>query len=108
MNLYIKETSIEVREDDKRYGIFESDVYESWFDTSMPMSRILKHLMKDYGRIIEKVYVGDENLIHVGYVFQKRVKYEDSKDTYILETWITFHEQKENKEVKITYHYATI
>ena len=65
-----------------------SDV-ENW-DLYDSVSDIYKAALKEYGRCISKIYVdGKDNAVkHVGWVFQKRCKYEDCNETYLQETWV--------------------
>ena len=49
---------------------------------------------KEHGRCVSKVYLeGSEGTIAIGWVFQKREKYEDSKDTFIHETWVSLYDE---------------
>ena len=45
----------------------------------------------------------DGTTLHIGYVFQRRKKYDDCDATYLHETWVTLHEQPPTRTVK--YHY---
>ena len=51
------------------------------------MSDLYKLGLREYGRCISKCYVDDS--VHIGYVFQKRAKYEDTDETYLQETWLS-------------------
>lgn len=56
--------------------------------------KLFASLMKDYGRPISKVYVGETTPIPVGWVFQKRETYDDCNETFLQETWVCFEETK--------------
>lgn len=82
----------------------ESGLYEPYTDN---IKQLFKTLMKEYGRCVSKVYVDKGNkTIAIGWVFEKRRKYDDSNDTYLQETWVTLHESE--PEVETTYHYKEL
>lgn len=69
---------------------------------------IFRRMQKEYGRCVSKVYVsldeeGSVNL-PVGWVFQRRRQYEDVKETYLAETWITLYD--EHHEVPVREYHA--
>ena len=46
---------------------------------------------ESYGRCTSKVYVDtSDGTKHIGYVFVKRTKYQDSNETYLHETWLSY------------------
>lgn len=61
----------------------EWDICETW-------QEVYKTALKEYGRCISKIYVDCKDGItkHIGWVFQKRAKYEDNNNTYLQETWV--------------------
>lgn len=101
-NIWIQETWIDK---ERNCSLGKSDVYETWADVS-EKSRLLTSLKKQYGRIISKVYIDTKEgkTQEIGYVFQKRQKYEDYNSAYLLETWVTFHTAPPTETT--TYHYA--
>lgn len=79
-----------------RYGI--SDWYEPYTEN---VGRLFRDFQQEYGRCISKVYLDTKKgTIQVGWVFQKRVLYEDARpdwtgkyrkdDYYIREVWVSF------------------
>ena len=50
---------------------------------------LFKTLAKEYGRCTGRMYYdgSDGAAIHIGWVFQKKVQYEDCKETYLQEAW---------------------
>jgi len=56
-------------------------------------------------RCVSKIYF-DKDDKPIGWVFQSKRKYEDVNESYILETWVTLHDQEPEKITK--YHYHTI
>ena len=66
----------------------------SEFKQKMPpnttKTELYHQMMKEYGRPISKVYVGEQpkDIMAVGWVFQKRVPYADH-GTFLQETWVT-------------------
>ncbi len=100
-NLWVQESWLEVR-GEKRLGIGDSDVYESGMETP---GEIYKYAMKEYGRCTSKVYIDTKGKPkHIGWVFLKRTRYQDSKDTYLQETWITVHDGPPIKTIEYKYH----
>lgn len=101
-NLYVKETFIN-KTGDYQYG--ESDIYETFTDNK---GQLFRSLVKEYGRCTGKVHLerNDGQTLTIGWVFEKRAKYSDSKETYIQQTWITVFKRAPIKKVK--YFYAEI
>jgi hypothetical protein len=100
MNLHIQETWINASEG---YSTGSTDVYESYTDDK---GELFRSLQNEYGRCISRVYIDSKNgqPQAVGWVFQKRQKYDDSNDTFLLETWVTVHKSQPVKTV--SYNYA--
>lgn len=89
--LVIRETSVNTTEN----CIFsESDWYEPYTNN---LGKLFKTMLKEYGRCVSKVYVNtpDGGADQIGWVFEKRAKYEDTKETYLQETWVTHKQVKE-------------
>jgi len=81
---------------------FYSEV-ENW-DICETTSDVYKAAMREYGRCSSKVYIDNNGKTKsIGWVFQKRVKYEDCKETYLQETWIV---PLKSHEVKTIVEYA--
>lgn len=97
-NLWIRESWVEVipdkicdgTTDDTRIGRGDSDIYETFTDD---IGKLYKHLTKEHGRCISKVYNdavvdGKQTMVQRGWVFLKRRKYSDCDKTYLCETWV--------------------
>lgn len=99
-NLFIQESWVNAT-DGHRTG--QSEVYETRFDDT---GELFRSLQQEYGRCTGKVYIDDlkGNSRQTGWVFQKRQKYDDCNDTFLLETWVTVHEEPETRSVKYHYH----
>lgn len=90
MSIWIKESFI----NRTRGGIFgETEPFEAWTDD---LGKLYRSFVKEYGRCISKVYVDQKQgpPKAVGWVFLKRMKYEDSRsntpeDYYIREVWVS-------------------
>lgn len=65
------------------------DWYETKFDDNQRRA-LFKSLSKEFGRAramwVDKP--GGGGRVQAGWVFEKRVRYEDCKDTYLRETWV--------------------
>jgi hypothetical protein len=84
-NIYIQETWI----DQKNKSIIgETDIYETFTDNKGDLFRSLQN---EYGRCVSKIFVdeSDGKQKQVGWVFEKKQKYDDINEFFILETWIT-------------------
>lgn len=53
---------------------------------------LFRRLSREFGRCSSKVYVGEGT--PVGWVFEKKALYEDTRETYIMETWVTITEER--------------
>lgn len=97
-NLIISETFVNKTEN---YIFGESEPYETFMSNK---GELFRYLMREYGRCTSKMYLetssGDKP---IGWVFEKRARYEDSKETYLQETWVTLHTQMPEKTVKYFY-----
>lgn len=81
------------------YRVGKDKALETRFETK---GELYRFCLKEYGRPVSKVYVGDGQ--QIGWVFEKRVKYNDCNETYLQKTWVTVHESM--PEHKTIYHYA--
>lgn len=84
---------------DKGYRFGESDWYEPYTDD---LGQLYRSLRCEYGRCIGKVYVDlrEGGAQPVGWVFRKRMEYEDAhrisdpeKRTYLRETWVSYRHE---------------
>jgi hypothetical protein len=101
-NLLISETYINL---DKGYRFGDSDVYETF---TSDRGELYRSLVREFGRCTGKVYIDRENQTPqaIGWVFVKRMQYDDCNETYLREVWVTVHERK--PEVKTTHFYAEV
>ena len=75
--------------------------YETCFTDK---GKLYKSLMREYGRCVGKVYIDkDGKQLSVGWVFQKRRKYDDCNKTFLQEVWATLHSAPPTRTVE--YHY---
>jgi len=83
------------------YRCGDSGLYEPFTDD---IRRLFRSLQREYGRCIGKVRIDPDGKV-IGWVFEKRVKYEDVNETYLLETWVSLHDDNPERTVKYKYHY---
>ena len=84
----------------------DSGVYETWA-TFGELGRLFLDLQHEHGRCTGKVYIDRAGGARaIGWVFEKRRKYEDVDETYLAETWITLHTQRPDRSIE--YHYAEL
>ena len=91
--MYIKETWIQIRdkgtENEKRYNMGNSDYYEPFTDD---LGKLFASLQKEYGRCVSKVYIDEGQ--QIGWVFEKKEKFEDVNEYFTKETWVEVHDEK--------------
>lgn len=100
MTLWLQECGLNATENYWCYG-GRDVLYDTGCDTPGEVYHQIVR-SREYGRCIGKVYVdvpGTEDapsgVIAVGWVFQKREQYRDSKETFVKETWFTLVEKPE-------------
>lgn len=93
----IIETAVNATEHYRLYDDIVTDVEETYcLDADSTPGDIYRWCLKEHGRCTSKVYVDtDDGPIHIGWVFQKREKYDDSDETFLKETWITLADRDE-------------
>ncbi len=96
MELYVQEEYVNQTEN-CIHG--STDVYETYHTTRGDLFRAMQ---KEYGRCQSTMYVGDGQ--PVGWVFLKRVRYTDTDETYLQETWVSVHTRPPTRTIE--YHYA--
>jgi hypothetical protein len=74
----------------------EVEPYEVWTDD---IGELFKSLQKEHGRCTGKSYVDLPNGGHrqIGWVFEKRVRYQDGSDTYLQEAWVNVYTSYEER-----------
>jgi hypothetical protein len=97
-NLWVQENWVDAS---RGIRIGDSDIYEAF--TSSP-GELFRDLQREYGRCGGKVYVGEGQ--QVGWWFEKKKQYDDSEDTFTLQTWVTLHKGPPTETVE--YHYAEL
>ena len=100
MSLYIDEVFTNATEN---YIFGDSGgVIETYCDTR---GELYRSCQSEYGRCMGKIYIDTSNgTIPVGWTFLRRMQYEDSKDTYLREVWVTVHEKPPTETTE--FHYA--
>jgi len=85
--------SVEHVNEDRHYRFGDSEPFEC--DAETP-GEVYKAMMSQYGRCISKMFVDSvdgKKSKHIGWVFEKRMKYDDSNDTFKCHTWVSLHEK---------------
>jgi len=95
-----KEIENEQGEIDYKNIILYKDV-ENW-DLYETVSEVYKGAQAEYGRCASKIYIDKMGggVQHIGWVFEKRQKYQDCNKTYLQETWIVPLKKRKVKVVK--------
>ena len=81
----------------------ETEPYEPY---TQDTGRLFKACQREHGRCTGKMYVdGPTEPKQVGWVFEKRQRYQDCNETYLAETWVTLYTSYEKKTVvEYTHH----
>lgn len=58
-------------------------------DEKYTKKQLFTLLMKEYGKPVSKVYIGDNPPIPIGWVFHKRIPYDDCNKYFLAETWVS-------------------
>lgn len=96
--LFVREIYINATEE-RMYS--DSEVYESSFDN---VGDLFRALQKEFGACTGKMYIDTNNGPKpIGWVFQKRVEYDFSKETYLREVWVEVHEQRPKTTIEYFY-----
>ncbi len=76
----------------ENYSSGESDFYETFTDDT---GILFKSLQQEHGRCISKMYrdimctnEGPAPARHIGWVFEKLKKYDDSPERFLCHTWV--------------------
>lgn len=75
-----------------------SEVYrlnELGLATDASPADVYRHFLEYEGRCIGKVWIDHDRQpepVHVGWIFQKRERYEDTGEPFLAETWVTLRE----------------
>ena len=88
-SIYVNETWIDRT---ANCGAGESD----WYDTGRTEDQrgeLFQALRREYGRCVSKMYVElppelGGKTCPIGWVFEKRRRYDDTDEVYVLETWV--------------------
>lgn len=85
-NLWIIEQHFAERRDGDRYGLGDTEWYETFTDNK---GELFRSLQKEHGRA-SKMYIDTKDgAKQIGWVFSKRRRYDDCADTYTHEVWIS-------------------
>ena len=98
MGILIQEEYVNATEG---YLIGNNEPYESRYDT---LGEVYRACVREFGRCISKVYVDGNGAAHpIGWIFQKTAHYEDTKEPFLQEVWVTLHTAPPDRH--IAYHY---
>lgn len=102
--VYIQESFV-----DQTRGVrlWEDGPYETWTDD---IKQLFCQAQREYGRCISKVYVDGStvgDVRAVGWVFEKKLQYENSQDLYTQEVWCVLFQTLDIVTRKRRYHYLS-
>lgn len=81
----------------------ESDLQEALTDD---VGKLFRLCQNEYGRCVSSVYIDgpDGKAKRIGWTFQKQARFEDTGEPFILETWITLHDEEPTRTIRHHYH----
>jgi hypothetical protein len=76
---------------DRHCRFSDTEPYETGYTN---IGNLYRAMREEFGKCISKVYRDTKTgtTEAIGWVFQKRMKYDGSKNTYIQETWVTVYD----------------
>lgn len=82
--LWVRETFVN---ETRGYRFGETPAYETYTDD---LGRLFRDMQREYGRCVSSMYVDkrDGRTVQTGWVFSKRMQYEDCDETYTREVWV--------------------
>ena len=91
--------------DGKWYGCGDSGFFTPFTENR---GELFLAMQRENGRCIGYMYTERKNGNDqkIGWVFEKRRRYEDSNETYLSQTWVELHERK--PDVVTTCHFMTL
>lgn len=72
----------------KGYRFGNTEPYEPFTDD---IGKLFRSLQREYGRCMGRMYV-EPNNEPIGWVFSKKMQYEDSHEEYVREVWVKLHD----------------
>ena len=101
-NIYVQEQFVD-RTRECRTG--DSEVYESFTSN---VKDLFQHLQQEHGVCISNIFRDGPNdeAVPIGWVFQKRMKYSDTKESFVQEVWVSLHKAPPTKTIE--YHYLDL
>lgn len=81
------------------YRFGDSEPYEPYTDN---IKELFQSMQREYGRCTGKIYI-DPDATPIGWVFEKKLQYEDTKEFYTREVWVTLLDEPDT--VTRTHHY---
>ena len=77
-------------------------MYETFTDS---VGELYRAMRREYGRCEGRVYRDTaDSTKAIGWVFVKRMQYEDSPDTYLRRVWVTLHDAPATRTVEYHFH----
>lgn len=100
MGLFVQET---FENKSEGYLMNEGEVYESFTDN---LKDLFRSMQDEYGRCISTCFIDIRGKSKkIGWVFEKKMRYEDTGEHYIQHTWINIHEKEPETETVVYYKY---
>lgn len=104
-SLWISETFVNATQG---YRFGDSEPYETYADDC---GQLFRDMQREYGRCRGRMYIDSaEGIKAVGWVFEKRMRYEDARDNdperdyYLREVWVAIHDAPDTVTRERHYH----
>ena len=92
--LWIRETFVN---ETRGYRFGESEPYETW---TSDIGELYRQMRREYGGCVSKMFRDTaEGVQQVGWVFRKRMQYEDCEETYMREVWVEVFSSEPERSV---------
>jgi hypothetical protein len=87
----------------ERHRFGESGLYEPFTEDT---GKLFRAYRSEFGRCVSKVYIDRKEgpPIAVGWVFIKRERYEDTREPYLREVWVTLYDEPPTVTRENYYH----
>jgi len=71
-------------------------------------AELFRRCLREFGKCVGCIYTDnpDDTTRKIGWVFQKAMKYTDTKEPYVQEVWVTVLKSKPVSTVSVEYEYA--
>lgn len=97
-NIYMQ---IDQVNESEGYRFGQDDPFESFTSEA---GELFRDCQREYGQCKGKVYIDrDNSAIAIGWVFERLSRYEDTREKFLLSTWVTLHKSLPTRTIEYDY-----